>query len=191
MAVKCYAFLITRVRKYRFLQKQPTSCSNWALNCNIVGFSSDIISDTGLKWWDACTDGCSPIARKRSLTFMAVLAEVSINSRPVSSAYVWASWSTHSTTKNTGKLEIRNGSHLLNSTQTMSQRQTTFASQVLQLDEKNASSNGVLKSVQELLFLWPVPFAFPPHLNRKVKYCGSVLTSQVNSKSSCGRIGLF
>lgn len=34
----------------------------------------------------------SPMARKSSLTFMAVLADVSIKSRPVSSAYVWASF---------------------------------------------------------------------------------------------------
>ena len=41
--------------------------------------------------------GVSPIARKSSFTFMAVLADVSINSRPVSSAYVWASFTTQHT----------------------------------------------------------------------------------------------
>lgn len=37
-------------------------------------------------------DGCSPIAMKISLTFIAVLAEVSIKSRLLSSAYACASW---------------------------------------------------------------------------------------------------
>lgn len=32
------------------------------------------------------------MARNSSLTFMAVFAEVSIKSKPVSSAYVWASF---------------------------------------------------------------------------------------------------
>ena len=32
-----------------------------------------------------------PIARKRSFTFIAVLAEVSINNKLLSSAYAWAS----------------------------------------------------------------------------------------------------
>lgn len=36
--------------------------------------------------------GNSPMAKKSSLTFMAVLADVSIKSKPVSSAYVWASY---------------------------------------------------------------------------------------------------
>lgn len=43
--------------------------------------------------------GVSPIAKKSSLTFMAVLADVSMNSRPVSSAYVWASFVTQRRTR--------------------------------------------------------------------------------------------
>lgn len=39
------------------------------------------------------------MARKSSLTFMAVLAEVSIKSKPVSSAYVWASFVIQRTNK--------------------------------------------------------------------------------------------
>lgn len=39
------------------------------------------------------------MARKSSLTFMAVLADVSIKSKPVSSAYVWASFVIQRTNK--------------------------------------------------------------------------------------------
>lgn len=50
------------------------------------------------------------MARKSSLTFMAVLAEVSIKSKPVSSAYVWASF----TIQDTNKYRYKISSHLKN-----------------------------------------------------------------------------
>lgn len=42
--------------------------------------------------WHSNAEGCSPIAMKISLTFIAVLAEVSIKSKLLSSAYACASW---------------------------------------------------------------------------------------------------